>query len=194
MSYRVVEVDEAETFCGDCRAGLRAVLRVKYFRDVGWRFPADADVEECPDDDADHVVEEAAAGDADDDFVFPVIRLLEIFFVAPAVDDLIPPDAFNLDKVDRPHRIAAMLKDLRIGVHEAREIMRAGKVACCLAHSVDVDRIGEAVAVEPLQGVRDARVIDVVFVGFPMRGVAGMEVRWHLARLHDANVFGEIAV
>ena len=156
---------------GRSRGG--SILRRQHGPNVLRRASSVSDDEEGADDDADHVVEEAVAADADDELG----TLLQ-----------------DIDAVDFADGVAAVFEDLAVRVHEAREVMDADELTGGGPHALEVERVGVVVRIEARQRVRDAAVIDAVFVALFMWHEAWVEVHADLHCLQHADVRRQEAV
>ena len=150
-----------------------SVLRRQHCPDVLRRASSVSDDEERADDDADHVVEEAVAANADDE----LCAFLE-----------------DVHAVDFADGVAAVLEDLAVRVYEAREVMDADELPGGGPHALEVERVGVVIRIEAGQRVRDAAIIDAVFVALFVGHEARVEIHADLVCLHHADVRGQVAV
>ena len=72
--------------------------------------------------------------------------------------------------------------------------MDADELAGGGPHALEVERVGVVIRIETGQRIRDAAVIDAIFVALFVRHEARMEVHADLVRLHHADVRGQVAV
>ena len=150
-----------------------SVLRRQHCPDVLRCASSVSDDEEGADDDADHVVEETVPADADDE----LCALLE-----------------DINAVDFADGVAAVLEDLAVRVHEAREVMNADELPGGGPHALEVKRVGVVIRIEAGQRVRDAAIINAVFVALFVRHKARVEIHADLVCLHHADIRGQVTV
>ena len=114
--------------------------------------------------------------------------------VAANADDELCPLLEDVHAVDFADGIAAVLEDLAVRVHEAREVMDADELPGGGPHALEVERVGVVIRIEAGQRIRDAAVIDAVFVALFVGHEAWVEVHADLVRLHHADVRRQVAV
>ena len=72
--------------------------------------------------------------------------------------------------------------------------MDADELLCRRPHAPEVQRVGVVIRIEAGQRVRDAAMINAVFVALFVGHEAWVEIHADLVRLHHADVRGQVAV